>query len=297
MGEAGRQEYRQTGPHASSERPAPFRAGCWGRDRAGATYKSPMRKLAHNGARALSVWFAMSIVALAVSSGAVAEPPLPPPRPPSLGSDDRSSPPLSSAPVEAAVPGSQVTEPESCLERLRKAGFGIEPAEMPKVENAECRIDQPVRLLTVPVSSQPETGIALKEKPILACVFAESLGRWLGDLVAPTVAGYAAKPVLAVQTGPGFECRNRNRSTTGKLSAHAEGMAIDISHFELADGTKLSIKPEGDGQGQEAIATLRKAACGWFTTILGPGSDAAHSDHLHVDLQKHGSSDRYRICE
>jgi hypothetical protein len=39
------------------------------------------------------------------------------------------------------------------------------------------------------------------------------------------------------------------------------------------------------------------AACGWFTTILGPGSDPAHADHLHVDIQQHGSSDRYRICQ
>jgi hypothetical protein len=39
------------------------------------------------------------------------------------------------------------------------------------------------------------------------------------------------------------------------------------------------------------------AACGWFTTILDPGSDPAHADHLHVDIQQHGSSGRYRICQ
>jgi hypothetical protein len=42
---------------------------------------------------------------------------------------------------------------------------------------------------------------------------------------------------------------------------------------------------------------VRQAACGWFTTVLGPGSDEAHHDHLHVDIQQHGSSDRYRICQ
>ena len=45
------------------------------------------------------------------------------------------------------------------------------------------------------------------------------------------------------------------------------------------------------------INAVRQAACGWFTTILGPGSDASHGDHLHVDLQMHGASDRYRICQ
>jgi len=100
-----------------------------------------------------------------------------------------------------------------------------------------------------------------------------------------------------VRTGPGFECRNRNRAATGKLSAHAEGLAIDMAGFELADGSTLSIK-EGAGERTKGVLdAVRRAGCGWFTTILGPGSDAAHADHLHVDLQQHGSSDRYRICQ
>jgi hypothetical protein len=100
-----------------------------------------------------------------------------------------------------------------------------------------------------------------------------------------------------VQTGPGFECRNVNRSPSGKLSAHAEGLAIDTASFELVDGTRLSVKPGGPAAGQAVLDTVRQAGCGWFTTILGPGSDAAHGDHLHVDVQRHGSSDRYRICQ
>ena len=36
---------------------------------------------------------------------------------------------------------------------------------------------------------------------------------------------------------------------------------------------------------------------GWFTTILGPGTDAAHATHWHLDIMKHGSSEYYRICQ
>jgi hypothetical protein len=50
-----------------------------------------------------------------------------------------------------------------------------------------------------------------------------------------------------VQTGPGFECRNRNRAAAGKLSAHAEGLAIDISVFELANGTLLRVSRREKG--------------------------------------------------
>jgi hypothetical protein len=35
----------------------------------------------------------------------------------------------------------------------------------------------------------------------------------------------------------------------------------------------------------------------YFTTILGPGSNASHADHLHFDLGLHGKTANYRICE
>ena len=87
------------------------------------------------------------------------------------------------------------------------------------------------------------------------------------------------------------------RSATGKLSAHAEGLAIDIAGFEFANGSTLRIGSEVGAAPDPALAALRTAACGWFTTILGPGSDEAHHDHLHVDIQQHGSSGNYRICQ
>jgi hypothetical protein len=132
---------------------------------------------------------------------------------------------------------------------------------------------------------------------VLACRFAGQLGHWIGDLVAPLVAGIKDTDLKAVRTGPGFECRNRNRAPSGKLSAHAEGLAIDIAGFELADGATLRIKEETGIAPDPTLAALRTAACGWFTTILGPGSDEAHHDHLHVDIERHGSSDHYRICQ
>jgi hypothetical protein len=186
---------------------------------------------------------------------------------------------------------------DACLESLRAAGFEIEPAERPQVSNDLCRIDTPVRLKAVPVPTKPETAIQLSDQPILACRFADRFGHWIGNLVAPLVAGAKGTELKAVRTGPGFECRNRNRAQTGKLSAHAEGLAIDIAGFELANGSTLRIKPETSAAPDPALASLRIAACGWFTTILGPGADEAHHDHLHVDIQQHGSSDRYRICQ
>jgi hypothetical protein len=38
-------------------------------------------------------------------------------------------------------------------------------------------------------------------------------------------------------------------------------------------------------------------ARGYFTTVLGPGTDPAHEAHFHFDSGLHGATPNYRICE
>jgi len=186
---------------------------------------------------------------------------------------------------------------EACLARLRAAGVRFDSATMPVAAKAACTIEVPVRLKSVAAQARRLTEVHLPEEPVVSCLFAERLTAWLGNLVAPLIAGRTSTDLRAVRTGPGYECRNRNGAVTGKLSAHAEGKAIDISAFELSSGKFIPIKPDEDEAMRNVVDSVRTAACGWFTTVLGPGSDAAHTDHLHVDMALHGSSDRYRICQ
>lgn len=241
----------------------------------------------------------ITAVVILVAGPGVAQPapPLPPPRPREAPNDAPPSGGLSGSPAPRDGVSQDSSEADACLSRLRSSGFEVDPAEQPSASNVLCRIEAPVRMKAVPVPSRPGTVIRLDEHPILACRFAESFGRWLGDLVAPVIAGTLGTGLKSVRTGPGFECRNRNRTATGKLSAHAEGLAVDIAGFELTNGSTLRVKPDEDTSPNPALATVRRAACGWFTTVLGPGSDDAHHDHLHVDIQQHGTSDRYRICQ
>jgi len=139
--------------------------------------------------------------------------------------------------------------------------------------------------------------ILLPDEPTLSCQFGERFGHWLCDLVAPLIAGELAVELKSVHTGPGYECRNRNRTADGKISAHASGLAIDVGSFELSNGRMLAIAPKGDEHLRATVDAIRVAACGWFTTVLGPASDEAHADHMHVDILQHGSSDRFRICQ
>jgi hypothetical protein len=155
----------------------------------------------------------------------------------------------------------------------------------------------PIRIKHVTGLHGLGSGIPFPNQPLIDCRSVEPLARWLREVVAPIFAATFSSPLTAVRTGLGYECRNRNQEETGKISAHAIGLALDIFGFELANGKIVSVGSKNNPVSEAALRTIRIAGCGWFTTILGPGSDAAHANHLHVDVLQHGSDSRYRICE
>jgi hypothetical protein len=101
--------------------------------------------------------------------------------------------------------------------------------------------------------------------------------------------------IVALETG-GYSCRGPSRLPSGNPNPHAKGIAIDLSAITLADRRHIAIGHEANSEALFA-RTMRQAACGSFTTVLGPGTDAAHAEHFHFDVLRHGASDNYRICE
>jgi hypothetical protein len=48
-------------------------------------------------------------------------------------------------------------------------------------------------------------------------------------------------------------------------------------------------------RGPRAREEIAESACARFSTVLGPGSDGNHEEHIHVDLaERHGG---YKMCE
>ena len=93
-----------------------------------------------------------------------------------------------------------------------------------------------------------------------------------------------------------YSCRPRNGQAGNKVSAHAFGNALDIGSFRLADDHVVTVKGAWSRGTPEERGFLREvlgAACPRFTTVLGPGSNAFHYDHFHVDLARRKSRD---IC-
>jgi hypothetical protein len=215
------------------------------------------------------------------------------------------APPVSAAPAPTEVPRqSAAASGLDCHASLVEKGIIAEPVAPPPGSEGACTIDDPVRLVRVAAEGAQNGAVSFPDAPVVTCRFAEAFGGWVATLATPLLLGKVGAPLATIRTGPGFECRSRNRVEGGKLSAHGVGIAIDIASFELADKRVLTVKRAEGGANtpaarneDQALAALRTAACGWFTTILGPGSDPSHADHLHVDVMMHGSNERYRICQ
>ena len=87
------------------------------------------------------------------------------------------------------------------------------------------------------------------------------------------------------------------RAVCAPISEHAVGNALDIAAFVLADGRRITVKDgwKGSPEEQGFLRDIQGAACDQFTTVLAPGSNAFHYDHIHVDLMRRASG--RRICQ
>ncbi|PVB61599.1 extensin family protein [Labrenzia sp. 011] len=169
-----------------------------------------------------------------------------------------------------------------------------EPVAGDKYE--ECQIAEPVRLNGV----VDGTNVVKFPAPVsVSCQFAGVLTRWLRQDVLPAAELQFDSPVAVVVSGPGYQCRRRNNRPDGKLSEHALGMAVDISRFQLVDGTEISVEKDwkaGTGKGT-FLQTIHAGACQRFTTVLGPDADPDHRSHFHLDIGCHGQDCTYLICQ
>ena len=73
--------------------------------------------------------------------------------------------------------------------------------------------------------------------------------------------------------------------TRNRRSEHATANAIDISGFRLADGTRISVRRDWNGERKKSqfLRAVHQRACGYFRVALSPDFNRAHHDHFHFD--------------
>ena len=229
-----------------------------------------------------------------LSASAQAQRPLPPVRPPELSLPPKSSGTPPAAPASPSLPAPVQAAAGACLEDLKASHVEVEAASAPAVSPNDCGVATPVRITSIGLAG--EKKLDLPAHPLLDCAFAVAFAGFLRDLVSPLGESMLGASVVALDTGPGYDCRSVDRVPGAKVSPHGKGIAIDVSAILLADRRRIAVGREASPQEALFMQTVRRAGCGWFTTILGPG-DRDHADHFHFDILRHGASDNYRICE
>jgi hypothetical protein len=138
--------------------------------------------------------------------------------------------------------------------------------------------------------------VEIKPPATLACPIVSALDRWITEAVQPSAQRWFRQPVAEIKQISAYSCRGMNGQPGARISEHAFGNALDIASFTLADGRRITVKEgwRGSPEEQGFLRDIQGAACDQFNTVLAPGSNRFHYDHIHVDLMRRGSG--HKIC-
>lgn len=259
------------------------------------------------------------LVSFASPAGAADRPPVPQPKPVRLQATAEKSTPV--IPIPRVRPDDETRKPEPPVapatpETIVQAGW---PAEVVAAARAECSKllaglpltytpldpigDQGGCGAPAPILITAVAGIAVTPPATQTCDMGQALARWIDESVTSAARDLLQTEITVIHTATSYYCRRRNNSTTGKMSEHSKANGLDLSGFSFAqqgrvavDGTWGLAEAAGQpGGGGNFLDTIRKSACTYFTTVLGPGSDPYHGDHFHIDVLRRKND--YRICQ
>ncbi len=170
------------------------------------------------------------------------------------------------------------------------------PAKRPQSYNAP--VYQPPRLgpTRAPINPAAVPAAQLTPTAKLACPIVSALDRWVSEGVQPAALHWFRSPVVEIKQISAYSCRSMNGAGGHGISEHAFGNALDIAGFTLADGRKITVKDGWHGTPEEQgfLHDVQLYACETFVTVLAPGYNAAHYNHIHVDLMRRERG--YRPC-
>jgi hypothetical protein len=225
--------------------------------------------------------------------------PLPKPRPaeaptaesgkpgPEKPAAEKPAPPETEKPVEQAAPSPP--PPSACRLALTDA-IAIAPS-IPDIKGAGgCGGEDLVRLEAVVLPDKRR--VPVKPAAILRCPMASAVADWIRTDMVPLAASLGTT-ISDLDNFDSFECRGRNRVLGARLSEHGRANALDVRALKLANGQSISLTDRNASR--ETRETVLHSVCARFSTVLGPGSDWYHEDHIHLDLMERRGN--YKICQ
>ena len=141
--------------------------------------------------------------------------------------------------------------------------------------------------------------VAFNRDATTNCVMTSQLYRYFSEVVQPMARDTLGQPVVEIRVAASYSCRPRNNKRGAKLSEHGRANAIDISAFTLEDGTVLTVEDDWAKRNRKGkfLRGINRQACRYFTTVIGPGGDKYHQNHIHLDHGLHGRAGTWRVCQ
>jgi hypothetical protein len=246
---------------------------------------------------ALAMAFATAAVA-ALAASTVHPVPLPQPRPVEAPENPEKIPdrpaeqkPAEEKPAADAAPAAAVPPAPSACRLALTESIAIAPSIPPITGPGACGGEDMVRLETIMLPDN-KGSVAVKPAAVLRCTMASAIADWIRTDMTPLAEAQDSK-ISDLENLDSFECRGRNRVVGAKLSEHGRANALDVSALKLANGASIALTDRSVPR--ETREAVLHSVCARFTTVLGPGSDGYHEDHIHLDLAERHNG--YRICQ
>lgn len=135
-----------------------------------------------------------------------------------------------------------------------------------------------------------DIGVPVTNLKSMRCPLARAFTGWIRFAVAPAAKQILGSELVRVESFGTYACRaiiGGNAASAARMSEHGLGNAVDVGGFVLADGRKVRIETgwkSSDPAVRAFFETIHNSACKRFRTVLGPDYNAAHYNHLHLDM-------------
>jgi len=186
-------------------------------------------------------------------------------------------------PVPASLVGAMPESERLCRAELKTLGVVFEARDAESDENG-CSMPYPLSVESF------GGGIKVEPSVIDNCAITLAAAKFLQTTVKDAARTHLNAELTGIANGSGYVCRPRHG--TQRLSEHALGNALDIMSFTFSGDRTIVVEKTDDKAEAAFLDAVHKAACGPFKTVLGPGSDADHANHFHLDLaeRRNGST-------
>jgi hypothetical protein len=189
-----------------------------------------------------------------------------------------------------------IDQPLGLATEAKLARIGADPAACRAALNADgaAPIDQPLReegFCSTRDTVRTQSRLS-PVAPVMTCPLALRYAVWERQVLEPAAERLLGSRLAGIEHLGTYACRTIYGRAGERPSQHARASALDVSGVRLADGRRLTIAGDfrkDDPEGR-FLRVARTGACELFGAVLGPDYNAAHADHLHLDLSP------YRLC-